>query len=78
MRHNRQCLGRMEWNLSEAGVGADEALCWRAVVAVEPLLQGLLGLADPIQVQLVSQICQHNGLQIRKTHASSVISKKLA
>ena len=68
----------MGWYLSEAGVRADEALCWRAAVAIEPLLQGLLGLADPVQVQLIPQICQHNALQIHKAYPSAVISGALS
>ena len=50
--------------LSEAGVHADEALCWRTAAAIEPLLQALLGLGDPMQVQLVPKICQQYALQI--------------
>ena len=55
-----------DWYLSEAGVRADKALRWCTAVAVEPLLQALLGLGDPMQVQLVPQVCQQCALQIHK------------
>lgn len=63
-------------HLSEAGVCACQALHWCAAVAVELLLQALLGLADPLQVQLVSQICQRYGLHTSTSdvdHQSQIV-----
>ena len=58
--------------LLEAGVCTDKALDRRAAIATQLLLQILLRLTDPMQVQLVSEIRQEHALQ---PHNNSVTSR---
>ena len=58
--------------LLEAGVCTDEALDRRAAIASQLLLQILLRLTDPMQVQLVSEIRQEHALH---PHHKSMTSR---